>query len=148
MHHFLVRLNGYSESKIAKYKMAAKSKMDVPSSNQNISASFQPIWVKICVRRLQVRTNRYPDSKMAKSKMAKSKMVAKSKMAALSSNPIISAIFQPIWIKMSRSGLIDIQNPIWPNPRWRRPLQIKNLNLSQFSTDLDQNLCAPPLGQD
>ena len=42
-------------------------------------------------------------------------------------------------------GLIDFQNQIWPNPRWRPPLQIKNLYPSQFSTDLDQNLRAPPL---
>ena len=40
------------ESKMDKYKMAAKFKIAAPSSNPNISASFQPIWIKIYVHHL------------------------------------------------------------------------------------------------
>ena len=96
------RSNGYQESKRDKSKMAAKSKMGSPSSNPNISASFQPIWIKICMHHLLARPNGYPESKMAKSRMA-----AKSKMAAPSSNKKtnILASFQRIWIKINAHHL-------------------------------------------
>ena len=78
------------------------------------------------MRHLYVRPNGYPESKM----------VAKSKMASPSSNPNISTSFQLIWIKICVHRQIQVGFPIF-----------KSKYLSQFSTDLDQNLRAPPLGQ-
>ena len=49
MHHLLVRPNGYPVSKMAKSKMAVKSKMAAPSSNKKIKTA-KPIWIKIWIK--------------------------------------------------------------------------------------------------
>ena len=64
-HHLLARPNGYPESKMAKSKMAeskmaTKAKMAPPFSNPNISPSFQPIWIKICMHHLLDQNLRAP----------------------------------------------------------------------------------------
>ena len=53
---------------MANFKMAVKSKM--ADKYKMAPASFQPIWVKICMHHLLVRPKGYHESKMAESKMA------------------------------------------------------------------------------
>ena len=99
--------------------MAAKSKMASPSSYPNISASFQLIYIKICIHLPLARTNGYPESKIAKSKMAKNpRWLPPLQIKIRISQPVFNGFGSKFACTTSRSGLMDIQNPRWPNLRW------------------------------